>query len=107
LVVFLWVCIPKYWIDNILILVILKLGHSSYERAKPLKDGGAKLQGLKPLGYASQLPNMITFRRIMKITLGGKTMLTFFAGLFIGSIIVVFMMSLMQAAKIGDRHLEM
>jgi hypothetical protein len=28
----------------------------SFEKAKPLKDGGAKLEGLKLNGNASQLP---------------------------------------------------
>lgn len=34
-------------------------------------------------------------------------MITFFAGLMVGSLTVLFFMSLMYAAKIGDRHLEM
>lgn len=41
--------------------------HKSYEKAKSLKSGDAKLEGLRRVRYASQLPNMINVPTVYEL----------------------------------------
>jgi hypothetical protein len=80
--------------------------NSSYERAKSLKSDGAKLQGLRLFLTMSASYEVLYLLRIIKSS-GGITMLTFIIGTMTGSIAMLFVMSLMVAAKQGDQRMEM
>jgi hypothetical protein len=72
-----------------------------------LKNGGAKLQGLmllltKPASYRIQLPSTD-----YETLSGGYTMLPFIVGTMIGSIAMLFTMSLMFTAKRADEQSEL
>jgi hypothetical protein len=42
----------------------------------------------------------------MKLSIGGNSMFLFISGLFVGSFTMLFIMSLMMAAKKGDQQVE-